>query len=272
MNVFRKNLWVGLGTFIIATYSLVAILSMLHLLPIDFATRLGESYLSPRSAFWFGTDYRGRDIFSRVVHGIEVAMKVGIVASIIAIPVGFSLGAMAGYFGGKTDAFVVWLYSTMDSIPQILFMLSVSFLLGKGIGSICIAIGLSSWVNTCRLVRAEVKQQKELDYVLASRALGASHARIIFSHILPNLAHLLIIDFSLRFIFAVKSEAILSYLGLGVQGEPSWGVMIADAREELLQGYWWQLTFATLAMFLLTLAFNIVGDALRDALDPKLRT
>ena len=114
-------------------------------------------------------------------------------------------------------------------------------------------------------------KHKEQDYVLATRALGASHARIIVSHILPNVMHLLIIDFSLRFIFAIKSEAVLSYLGVGVQGEPSWGVMIADAKEELLQGYWWQLAAATLAMFFLTLCLNTVGDALRDALDPKLR-
>lgn len=268
----KKISWPRLCALIVGIYVVIALLSMLHLLPIDYASRLGDSYLSPSFRFWFGTDYLGRDVFSRVLHGVEVAMKVGFAASLIAIPLGAFLGAIAGYFGKWVDDIVVWLYSTVDSIPQILLMLSLSFLLGKGLTSIYIAIGFSSWVSTCRLIRAEVMKQKELDYVLATRALGASHARIIFFHILPNLSYLLIIDFSLRFIFSIKAEAILSYLGLGVQGEPSWGVMIADAREELIQGYWWQLASATFAMFLLTLALNVVGDALRDKLDPKLRT
>lgn len=258
-------------TLIILSYFLIALLSWLGLLPIDYATRMGASFTPPNSQFWFGTDFLGRDVFSQTLHGVEVAVKVGVVASFIAIPLGTLLGAFSGYFGKHIDDFVVWLYSTVDSIPQILFMLSVSFVLGKGLSSICLAIGLSSWVGTCRLIRAEYMKHRELDYVLASRALGASHLRIMFVHILPNVFHFLIIDFSLRFILAVKSEAILSYLGVGVQNEPSWGIMIADAKQELLQGHWWQITAATGAMFLLTWSLNLVGDALRDALDPHLR-
>lgn len=271
LGAMVRDPWVAVGLAVIAAYVGTALLSMLGLLPVDYVTRLGPSYSPPDARFWFGTDFLGRDVLARTLHGAEVAVKVGFAASLIAIPFGATLGALAGYFGRRVDAAIVWFYSTIDSIPQILFMLSVSFVLGKGIGPICFAIGFSSWVGTCRLIRAEVMKHKEQDYVLATRALGASHARVIFRHILPNVFHLLIIDFSLRFIFAIKSEAVLSYLGVGVVGEPSWGVMISDAKEELLQGYWWQLAAATAAMFFLTLSLNMVGDALRDALDPKLR-
>jgi len=204
------------------------------------------------------------------MYGTRVAFSVGLVASLIAMPIGAVLGALAGYFGGRFDEFVVWLYTTVTSIPQILLLTSLSFVLGRGLVAIYIAVGLTSWVGICRLIRSEVMKLKERDYVIAARALGARSGRLLFRHIFPNVTHLLIIDFSLRFVYAIKSEAILSYLGLGVQGKPSWGIMIADAKEELIRGIWWQLTAATAAMFFIVLAFNLVGDALRDALDPRL--
>lgn len=258
------------GLVTIGVFVLAGIFSLFPGLSLDFATSVGTSYVKPSLEFWFGTDLLGRDVFAKTVHGAKVALTVGLVASLVAIPIGAVLGSIGGYFGGRIDECVVWLYSTFASVPQILLLTALGFVLGRGTSSIYIAVGLTSWVGTCRLIRGEVIKHRDRDYVAAARMVGAGHGKILFGHIFPNVAHLLIIDFSLRFIYAIKSEAVLSYLGLGVQGEPSWGVMIADAREELLQGVWWQLAAATGAMFLLVLAFHLVGDALRDALDPRL--
>ena len=198
-------------------------------------------------------------------------MSVGVAASIIAIPIGVLLGAFAGYFGGWIDDFVTWLYTTFSSVPNIMLLISITLILGKGIFSVYIALGATSWVTLCRLIRGEVMKHKEREYVQAAGAIGSGHLRKLFRHILPNVSHIIIINTSMQFQIAIKSEVILSYLGLGVQGEPSWGTMIDDAKLELVRGVWWQLAGATVAMFFILLAFNILGDALRDALDPKLK-
>ncbi|HLG19605.1 MAG TPA: ABC transporter permease [Bdellovibrionota bacterium] len=270
VRVLMGDRFAVVGILVIASYAFVALLSAFHLLPWDYAARVGPSYVAPNPTYWLGTDLLGRNVWAKVLHGAEVAFSVGLVASVIAIPIGAVLGALAGYFGGRWDELVVWLYSTVESIPSILLLTSLSFVLGRGLTAIYVAVGLTSWVGICRLIRSETLKLKERDYVVAARAMGARHRRLLFRHIFPNVTHLLIIDFSLRFIYAIKSEAILSYLGLGVQGEPSWGIMIADAKEELLRGIWWQLVAATGAMFFIVLALNIVGDSLRDALDPRL--
>ncbi|MFP4521623.1 MAG: ABC transporter permease, partial [Fibrobacterota bacterium] len=193
-----------------------------------------------------------------------------LITTLIAIPIGVFFGALAGYYRGKVDEIIVWFYSTLDSIPYLLLLLALTMVLGRGIGSVYLAIGLTSWVGICRVVRAEFIKQKELDFVQAARAVGTGDFRIIFFHILPNVIHLVLINFSLRFVSAIKSEVILSYLGLGAQQEPSWGIMISDARLELIgRGVYWQLAAATAAMFFIILAFNVFNDSLRDALDPK---
>jgi peptide/nickel transport system permease protein len=147
----------------------------------------------------------------------------------------------------------------------------MAFVFGKGLWSMNLALGLTGWVGICRLIRGEFMKHKEREYVQAARSLGASNSRRIFIHILPNVSHLIIINFSFLFVGGIKTEVILSYLGLGVQGVPSWGTMIDEAKLELARGVWWQLGAATVAMLFVVLALNIVGDALRDALDPKLK-
>jgi peptide/nickel transport system permease protein len=142
---------------------------------------------------------------------------------------------------------------------------------GKGLLGVYLGIGLTTWVGLCRLIRGEVIKHKARPYVLAARALGLSRLRIMFRHILPNVAHVVIVTFTIRFPAAVSTEVIMSFLGIGVEGEPSWGIMISNARLRLWQGIWWEMAFATLAIFFLVLAFNLLGDALRDALDPRLR-
>ncbi len=219
-----------------------------------------------------GTDSLGRDVLLQIVQGTRIAFEVGILTSLIAIPIAVVLGALAGYFGRRVDDFIVWLYTVFDSIPGLLFILAIAVVVGKGLVGVCLGIGLTTWVGLCRLIRGEYIKHRDRQYVLAARALGVGHAAIMFRHILPNVLHLVIISFSLRFPGAILTEVVLSYLGVGVQGEPSWGIMISDAKLRLWQGHWWELGGATAAMFFIVLAFNLFGDALRDALDPKLRT
>lgn len=220
---------------------------------------------------WCGTDIFGRSVLLKTVYGCYISMTVGVVSSLIAIPIGVVLGALAGYFGGWVDDVITWFYTTMSNIPTILLILSLSLVLGKGLWSMNIALGVSYWVAMCRLIRGEFMKHKEREYVQAARSLGASHGRRIFLHILPNVFHLIIINFSFLFVSGIKTEVILSYLGLGVQGIPSWGTMIDESKLELARGVWWQLGAATIAMLVVVLALNVVGDALRDCLDPKLK-
>lgn len=257
--------------FIVIFYALIALLSAVGVIAADWGAEVGPSYAPPSADYIFGTDIFGRDVFSKVIHGSQVAMSVGLISSLIAIPIGVTLGALAGYFGGWVDEVIVWFYTTFSSIPQIMLLMSIALILGKGINTVYIALGLTSWVGLCRLIRGEVMKHKNREYVQAAGAIGAGHGRKLFKHIIPNVSHIVIIFTSLQFQIAIKSEVILSYLGLGVSGQPSWGTMIDDAKLELARGVWWQLAGATLAMFIVVLAFNILGDALRDALDPKLK-
>ena len=243
---------------------------MMDMTPAYQKTNLDLAHQPPNMAHWMGTDGLGRDVMARLVQGVRIAFMVGIITSLIAIPIGVFLGCLAGYYGGRVDDFIVWLYNTFASMPGLLFILAIAMVVGKGLIGIYLGIGLTTWVGICRLVRGEVIKHKDQSYVQAARALGLSSGRIIFKHILPNIMHVIIITFTLRFPAAVGTEVVMSFLGIGVQGEPSWGLMINSARMRLWQGMWWEMTFVTLAVFLLVLAFNLLGDALRDALDPRL--
>jgi peptide/nickel transport system permease protein len=259
--------------FVVFAYSLLALLSALGIVAGDWAKEVGPSYAPPFENWDYilGTDIFGRSVLKKVLHGTQIAMSVGLISSLIAIPIGVTLGAIAGYFGGIVDEIIVWFYTTFSSIPGIMLLMSIAFVLGKGITTVYIALGLTSWVGLCRLIRGEVMKHKNREYVQAADALGAGHARKLFKHIVPNVTHIIIIFTSLQFQVAIKSEVILSYIGLGVTGQPSWGTMIDDAKMELARNVSWQLWSATVAMFFIVLAFNILGDALRDALDPKLK-
>ena len=228
-------------------------------------------YQPPSWSHPMGTDNLGRDVTLRLVQGARIAFHVGIMTSLIAIPLGVVLGLLGGYFGGKIDSFVVWLCATVASMPGLLFILAISMVVGQGLMGIYLGIGLTTWVGVCRTIRAEVMKHKAKAYVQAARVLGYSHLRIMFRHILPNVAHIILIQFSIRFPGAVATEVFISFLGIGVQGEPSWGIMINNARLRLWQGVWWEMTFVTLAIFTLVLVFNHLADYLRDRLDPALR-
>ncbi|MFW5731778.1 MAG: ABC transporter permease [Planctomycetota bacterium] len=251
----------------------------------------GNINKAPTTEHPLGTDEFGNDVLAKTMLGAKVSVIVGFMSNIIAIPVGMLLGAMAGYYGGKLDDFIVWLFSTLASIPGLIRVIAIKFAFQSidsfdiaiggwtiaenvdlaGLPGIILALSISGWIGTCRLVRAETFKLRELDYVLAARASGRGGLSILMRHILPNVVHLGIINFSLGFIGAVKAEVALSYLGIGVTDQPSWGSMISAARMDLIVGRWWQIAAAGTAMFILVLALNIFGDRLRDALDPKLK-
>lgn len=243
--------------------------------PPAFVRWLGGRTAYPGVAAWsypLGSDNLGRDVLARVVQGVRIAFHVGIITSLIALPLGVALGCLGGYFGGRTDSIVNWLCATVASMPGLLFILAVAMVVGQGLAGLYLGIGLTTWVGVCRNVRAETIKHRDRAYVQAARVLGYSHGRVLFRHILPNVLHIVLICFSLRFPSAVATEVFVSFLGIGVQNEPSWGIMINNARLRLWQGVWWEMTFVSLAIFALVMSFNVLADALRDELDPALRT
>ncbi|MBQ6135764.1 MAG: ABC transporter permease [Kiritimatiellae bacterium] len=240
--------------------------------PAYSVVNTAERYLPPSAEHWLGTDNLGRSVALRLVQGTRIAFVVGIVTSAVAIALGVALGLFGGYLGGWVDSLVVWLCATVASMPGLLFILAISLVFGKGMPGVIVGIGLTTWVGVCRTVRAEVMKHRDRAYVQAAKTLGYSPLRIMFRHILPNVAHIILIQFSIRFPSAVSTEVFISFLGIGVQGEPSWGIMINNARLRLWQGVWWEMAFTTLAIFGLVLSFNHLADWLRDRLDPALRS
>ena len=254
---------------------------------LNWNQQVGKEYEQPNAKNILGTDFLGRSVLRKTIYGARISLTVAFWASIISMLIGVPLGAAAGYFRGFIDDIVVWIYTTLSSIPYILLILAFALVLrGKtlnlhwlglgaislsGISTVYLAIGLTSWVDICRLIRAETMKHKQREYILAAQSYGCSNSRIIFRHLIPNVFHLIIISFSLRFVGFIQAEVILSFLGLGEKNSPSWGAMIDAARLDLPKGYWWEMTAATVAIFLISLALNIFGDALRDSLDPKLK-
>jgi ABC-type dipeptide/oligopeptide/nickel transport system permease subunit len=243
-----------------------------------------QRHLSP--AHWFGLDFQGHSVFWGTLYGTRVALLITVITTIMVTVIGTTFGIVSGYFGGWVDDLIVWLFSTISSIPWLLLVIAIAYVVQEsnwldphprlkhffgGVATIIIALGLTDWVGLCRLIRGEVFKLRDRDFIVAARAMGLGHGRIIFRHILPNTVHIIIISASLGAVGYMQVEVILAFLGLGVTDKPSWGKMIDDAKLELLQGHSWELTAATGAIFIICLALNVLGDSLRDALDPRLR-
>ena len=301
IKFFAGNIFAGIAFAVLAVFAAMAIGTEIYSICCEYTgsmpayalTSPDQCYMPPSSAHWCGTDFQGRDVFLRAVAGSATAMKVGLTAGLIAAFLGTALGLMAGFFGGKLDDAVVWIYSTFAAMPTLLFMLAFALLvkgdflapplrsafaaLGfllhaePGMIAIYLAIGLTAWVSLCRVIRAETMKLKNSQYVLAAKVAGQHPWVILFRHLLPNVFHLVIIYFTLIFASAVMTEVIASYLGVGVQSAPSWGVMISDGQDRLWRGVWWEVAAATGFMFLLVLSLNVLSDHLRDKLDPRSR-
>jgi len=196
---------------------------------------------------------------------------VGLTAAIFATIIGTVLGALAGYWGGRVNDFLEWFYNIFTSIPYILLILAFAAVFKKGLDTIIVILALTGWTGIYRLVRAEYIKHRSREYVRAAEAIGASHASRMFTHILPNISHVVLVQLSLHVVSFIKAEVILSFLGLGVPIDMvSWGTMLAESQTELVLGKWWQVVAATAFMATFVTAFALLTDALRDALDPKL--
>ncbi|ENV09466.1 hypothetical protein F966_02123 [Acinetobacter higginsii] len=221
----------------------------------------------------FGADKWGQDVLLKTIKGAETSILVGLLSALLAVVIGTFLGAIAGYFGGWVDDVLNWFYNIFTSIPYLLLVLAIAAVLQqKGILSIVLILGLTGWTGVFRLIRAEYMKHKSREYVLAAKAIGVSHLRRMFVHIFPNVSHIALVQISILVVSFIKSEVILSFLGFGVPvGVVSWGSMLNEAQSELILGKWWQLAAASIAMAVLVTAFSMFTDALRDALDPKLK-
>ncbi|MFA6276882.1 MAG: ABC transporter permease [Pedobacter sp.] len=220
--------------------------------------------------FYLGTDIYGRDLLSRLILGIRVSLSVGLMAVLISLCIGVSLGAIAGYFGGKTDASISWFMNVIWSLPSLLLVIAISFALGKGFWQIFIAVGLSTWVDVARLVRGQVMALKEVEFVEAAKALGFSTSRTIAKHILPNIAGPILVVASANFASAILLETGLSFLGFGAQPPmPSWGTMIKEHYGYIIMDAAYLAILPGLAIMLTVYAFNLLAIGLRDAFDVK---
>jgi peptide/nickel transport system permease protein len=221
----------------------------------------------------FGADKWGRDVILKTIKGSETSIFVGLSAALLATVIGTVLGAYAGYYGGHVDDFFNWFYNVFTAIPYMLLILAIAAVLNqRGVAAVVLILGLTGWTGIYRLVRAEYMKHKSREYVQAADAIGASNARRMFVHIFPNVSHVSLVQLSVNAVGFIKSEVILSFLGFGVPVDKvSWGSMLNEAQNELILGYWWQLAAATIAMAVLVTAFSMFTDALRDALDPKIK-
>jgi peptide/nickel transport system permease protein len=222
-----------------------------------------------------GTDRVGADVLYQAIKGIRTGMILGVLTTMLIVPFAIFFGVVAGYFGGWVDDVIQYIYTVLESIPGVLLIVAFMMIFGRGLPQLCIIMGIASWTGLCRVLRGETLKLREMEYVQSCEAMGGSHRRIILRHIVPNLMHLVVITMVLGFSGRVLSEAALTYIGIGVGADTcSWGRMINDARMELARDpvVWWKLAAAFSFMLGLILPANIFGDAVRDALDPRLRT
>lgn len=227
--------------------------------------------LRPNSEYWFGTDDMGRDIFTRVCYGGRISILIGFLCTIVMFVIGSTLGALAGLKGGWVDNLIMRFAEVIGNLPYLIIVVILTMVMGRSIFAIVLAMSITSWVGTCRMVRGQILQLKELDYIEAATALGADTARVIFKHLLPNALGIIMVDITMSIPGFIFGEAFLSYVGLGVRPpETSWGAL-ASAGQQQLMFHPHVLFFPCLMIVLTTLAFHLVGDGLAEALDPKLR-
>lgn len=241
------------------------------LLPVDPFEIVAEPQTPPWTGeHWLGTDYLGRDVFTAIVHGGRATLTVGAVAALLSVTIGVTLGALAGFYGGRVDSVLMRVTEFFQVLPALLFAMVLVTLFSPSLLTVTLAIGVVSWTGTARLTRAEFLKARGMDYVRAERSIGAKNARIIWKVILPNAFPPLVVSATLAVGSAILFEAGLSFLGLSDPNQMSWGMMIGASRAYVLST-WWAVAFPGAAIFLTVLAVSLIGDGLNDALNPKLR-
>ena len=262
---------VGLaGLLIVLVFFLLAIGVWAGVLGQDWSTADGGRWESPGPQFWFGTNLLGQDIFQRSIYSVRTAFEIGIIVSVLSTALGAILGALAGWYN-KTwvDGVILWVTGVLDSIPFYLFVAAVAFALQGKDWAMHVAMIATFWTTTGRLVRAEVMKIKSREFIMSARSIGLPDWLILSRHVLPNTLHILLIQTSIAFVAAIKTEVILSFLGLGVQDGVSWGLMLAESTQEVLAGHFNNFLAASTMLFALLMGFNLLSDAFQDAFDPK---
>lgn len=267
---FRRNKLAFFGLVIVIAMFLIALLAPL-IAPYDpLSIDVHNVFSPPSRSHPFGTDELGRDVLSRMIWGSRVSLQVGVLAVGLAIMLGTIFGSLAGYYGGKIDSLIMRFVDMMLAFPTLFLILAVISILEPSIYNIMIIIGLTGWMDVARLVRAEFLSLKERDFVQAAKALGASNLRIIFGHILPNALSPVFVAATFGIAGAILVESGLSFLGLGVQPpNPSWGNIITSGKDNI-EVAWWLSLFPGLAILITVLSYNLVGEGLRDSIDPRL--
>lgn len=276
---YWQDAWRRLKKNKVAMISLVALILLVILVLFGPAIS-GKNYQTqnlkianqkPSGEFWFGTDNLGRDMFSRLWVGGRVSLSIAVIATLLEVVIGCIYGGISGYFGGKVDNVMMRIVEILNSIPYLIVVILFSVILGSGMVALLLALCVTAWTGMARMVRGQVLQLKESEYVMAARTLGASPMRIILKHMIPNTIGVIIVYITFDIPSFIFAEAFLSFVGLGIQPpETSWGAMV-NAGQGVMEFYPYQLLIPALAISVTMLAFNLLGDGLRDALDPKMR-
>ncbi len=267
----RKNRMAMIGLGIITMFIILAIFAD-QIAPYGYDDQdLNRRFMFPNKDFWFGTDMFGRCILSRIIYGARISLQVGFVAVTISGCIGGTLGAIAGYYGNTVDNVIMRFLDIIMAIPSVLLAIIIATSLGSGLGNLMLAVGLASVPSYARLVRASILTIKEQEFVEAARLVGCSDARIIFRHMIPNVMAPIIVQVTLSMALAILSASTLSFIGLGIKPPtPEWGAMLSAGRA-YIRDYWHVVTFPGLAIVTVILALNLLGDGLRDALDPRMK-
>lgn len=275
LNVLKNKMAV-LGFTLLLVIGFFAIAGP-HMVPFDPAKQdLVNTNVAPNSEHWFGTDDLGRDVWSRTWYGARVSLTIGLIAAAIDIILGVTIGGISGYmagrskFGDRVDSILMRIVEILYGIPYLLIVILLMVIMEPGITSIIIALSVTGWVGMARIIRGQILQLKSQEYVLAAQKMGTSHPKIIWRHLIPNTAGIIIVNLTFTIPSAIFAESFLSFLGLGVQAPfASWGTMANDSLGVILSGQWWRLFFPGFMIALTMFAFNAFGDGLQDALDPK---
>ncbi|MFM1652257.1 ABC transporter permease [Brevibacillus sp. B_LB10_24] len=268
----RKNKLAMAGLIIILLMMVMAILGSV-ISPYNYSDQsLINSNQPPSGEHWFGTDELGRDVFSRIWYGARISLFIGVTAALIDFGIGVVYGGFSGYLGGRADNIMMRIVDILYGVPYLLVVILLMVVMGPGLLTIIVALSATGWLGMARIVRGQVLQLKNSEYVLAARIMGAKAGYIIRRHLLPNTLSIIIVQITFTVPTAIFAEAFLSFLGLGVQAPlASWGVMANDGLPTILSGHWWRLFFPAFFISITMLAFNVLGDGLQDAFDPKQR-
>ena len=261
------------GLLVVIIFAVVAVCVWSGLLGQGGSEVSGNRWESASTAHWFGTNMLGQDILQRTLFGTATAFEVGLIVTLCSTVLGTVLGALAGWYNhGWLDEVILWLKGVLDSIPFYLFAAAVAFALQGNPWAMHLAMIITFWTTTARIIRGEVMRIKQREFIEAAHAIGLPGLKIVFRHVLPNTFHILLVQASIVFVAAINTEVILSFLGLGIQDGVSWGLMLAESSQEVLAGHFGNFVAAGTSLFILLMGFNLLADALQDALDTRRAT